>query len=153
MKLGGGMWFLDSGCSRHMTGDKRKFLALELKDRGKVTLGDNTTCRVLGSGSIKLSRFITLEKVLYVDNLKHNLLSISQLCDKGLSVCFTTDKCILTLHENLELIGVRIISKSLLLVFLSIQITKVLNSPKASLLNFKNFTQVNLLKSSTITRQ
>ena len=70
MKLGEGMWYLDSGCSRHMTGDKRKFISLELKDGGKVTLGDNTTCRVLGTGTIKLSRFITLEKVLFVDPLQ-----------------------------------------------------------------------------------
>ena len=73
-----------------------------------MTLGDNTTCRVLGSGTIQLSRFITLEKVLYVDNLKHNLLSVSQLCDKGLSVCFSANKCTLSLHDKLELEGVRI---------------------------------------------
>ena len=83
-------------------------MSLNLNDGGKVTPGDNTTCRVLGSGTIKLSRFITLEKVLYVDNLKHNLLSVSQLCDKGLSVCFSANKCILSLHDKLELEGVRI---------------------------------------------
>ena len=91
-----------------MTRDRRKFISLDLKDGGKVTLGDNTTCRVLASGIIQLSHFITLEKVLYVDNLKHNLLSVSQLCDKGLSVCFSANKYILSLHDKLELEGIRI---------------------------------------------
>ena len=108
IKIGEGMWYLDSGCSRYMTGDKRKFVSLELKDGGKVTLGDNTTCRVLGYGTIKLTSFISLEQVLFVDSQKHNLLSVSQLCDKGLSVCFTANKCVLTLHENLELVRIRI---------------------------------------------
>jgi hypothetical protein len=33
-------WFLDSGCSRHMTGDKNKFTSLTLKDGGNVKFGD-----------------------------------------------------------------------------------------------------------------
>ena len=36
------LWFLDSGCSRHMTGDKRKFLSLdERKDGGSIAFRDN----------------------------------------------------------------------------------------------------------------
>ena len=30
------MWYLDSGCSRHMTGDKAKFAKLELKEEGLI---------------------------------------------------------------------------------------------------------------------
>ena len=110
------MWYLDSGCSRHMTGDKSKFMSLELKAGGKVTLGDNTSCRILGSGTIRLTKLLSIEKVLYVSGLKHNLLSISQLCDKGMCVKFTTDKCILNLGSKLKLEGIRI-DRSLLQFF------------------------------------
>jgi len=34
--------------------------------------------------------------VLYVDGLKHNLLSISQLCDKGFKIEFNRNCCLIT---------------------------------------------------------
>ncbi|WP_374695493.1 hypothetical protein ACEW7V_00190 [Areca yellow leaf disease phytoplasma] len=34
-------WYLDSGCSRHMMGDKDQFITLEMKEGGMVTFGDN----------------------------------------------------------------------------------------------------------------
>uniref|UniRef100_A0A2N9HKZ7 CCHC-type domain-containing protein n=1 Tax=Fagus sylvatica TaxID=28930 RepID=A0A2N9HKZ7_FAGSY len=41
-------WFLDSGCSRHMTGDKNKFTSLTLKDGGNVKFGDNSKGKIIG---------------------------------------------------------------------------------------------------------
>jgi len=35
------MWYLDSGCSRHMTGDKKKFKNFKRKEQGVVTYRDN----------------------------------------------------------------------------------------------------------------
>ena len=35
-------WYLDSGCSRHMTGDKSLFQELDRKRSGNVTFGDNS---------------------------------------------------------------------------------------------------------------
>ncbi|KAI0497222.1 hypothetical protein KFK09_020444 [Dendrobium nobile] len=46
------MWYLDSGCSRHMTGDASQFVVLESRTGGKVTLGDNTTRKVVGAASV-----------------------------------------------------------------------------------------------------
>ncbi|KAK9017314.1 hypothetical protein V6N11_079793 [Hibiscus sabdariffa] len=45
-------WYLDSGCSRHMTGDKSKFLELKPKSGGVVTFGDNSKRHIEGIGSI-----------------------------------------------------------------------------------------------------
>jgi hypothetical protein len=45
-------WFLDSGCSRHMTGDKNKFTSLTLKDGGNVKFGDNSKGKIIGIGNI-----------------------------------------------------------------------------------------------------
>jgi len=44
------LWYLDSGCSRHMTGDKTKFSKLVLKEEGFLTYGENNKGRILGNG-------------------------------------------------------------------------------------------------------
>ena len=88
------MWYLDSGCSRHMTSDKTKFLSLMNIDRGQVTFGDNAKGKVIGKGKIEKSEHHYIEDVLLVKGLKHNLLSISQLCDKGNTVTFNSNSCI-----------------------------------------------------------
>ena len=41
-----------------------------------------------------------MEQILFVDGLKHNLLSISQLCDEGNIVTFEHDKCIIKSPET-----------------------------------------------------
>ncbi|RVW18658.1 Copia protein [Vitis vinifera] len=46
-------WFLDSGCSRHMTGDESKFAFYKEKG-GYVTFGDNSKGRIIGQGNIGL---------------------------------------------------------------------------------------------------
>ncbi|CAN1303560.1 hypothetical protein LINPERPRIM_LOCUS25908 [Linum perenne] len=60
-----------------MTGDDRLFSTLELKRGGKVTFGDNIKGRILGQGSVRSSPNPVFNNVLLVQNLKHNLLSIS----------------------------------------------------------------------------
>nr|XP_027186330.1 uncharacterized protein LOC113784373 [Cicer arietinum] len=45
-------WYLDNGCSKHMTGDKSKFLSLDLKDGGFVKYGDNNKGKILCIGDI-----------------------------------------------------------------------------------------------------
>ena len=39
------LWHLDSGCSKHMTGDPRKFITLKY-NKGKVTFGDNLSSKI-----------------------------------------------------------------------------------------------------------
>ena len=51
-----------------------------------MTFGDNGKGRIIGHGSIGNNSSSLIENVLLVDGLKHNLLSISQLCDKGFKV-------------------------------------------------------------------
>lgn len=71
---------LNSGCSRHLTGDQRKFTSLKLKDLG-AAFGNNGKLKVLKFGNIELNSNFNIKKVLFVENLKFNLFSISQLCD------------------------------------------------------------------------
>nr|KYP34823.1 hypothetical protein KK1_044175 [Cajanus cajan] len=90
------LWYLDSGCSRHMTGDPSEFSSLKLKNEGFVTYGDNNKGKILGHGNIGNSSSSTLiENVLLVEGLKHNLLSISQLSDKGFKIEFDNTCCLI----------------------------------------------------------
>ena len=49
---------------------------------------------MIGGGTVSLKPTMSINNVLLVDGLKHNLLSISQLCDSGNSVVFNRDQCI-----------------------------------------------------------
>lgn len=72
-----------------MTEDINKFSSLVLKYKSYVTYGDNNKGNIFGIGKIGAPPFKSIEDVLYVEGLKHNLLSINQLCDKGFEIKFT----------------------------------------------------------------
>lgn len=77
-----------------MTGDKLKFLSLAPMKEGKVSFGDGKKKgTVIGVGKIGRNESRALEEFYHVDGLKHNLLSISQLCDKANKVTLTSIGC------------------------------------------------------------
>jgi hypothetical protein len=83
------IWLIDSGCSRHMIGDKGWFLSLiPVVTKWYITFGDNGRGRVLSEGEIKVSDKITLRRVALVQSLGYNFLSVSQLLDEGFEVLF-----------------------------------------------------------------
>ena len=94
-------WFLDSGCSRHMSGDKDIFSNFTPQDGGLVTFGDNSKGKILGVGKVGKEPFPCIENVLLVNGLKHNLLSISQLCDKGYKVVFQASSCSIEINGKI----------------------------------------------------
>lgn len=55
-------------------------------------LGDNEKGKIIGKGETG-KQISKIHNVVLVDGLKHNLLSISQLCDIGNKVIFGTDMC------------------------------------------------------------
>ena len=81
-------WYLDSGYSRHMTRDQEQFNKLDAKNGGHITFGDNAKRKIIGIGEIGNPRYLSIHHVLFMNGLKHNLLSISQLCDMGNKVTF-----------------------------------------------------------------
>ena len=85
--------YLDSGCSRHMMEDETQFTSLKSKDGGLVTFRDNSKGKIIEIGSINKNSSTSIENVLLVEGLKDNLLSISQLYDKGCNVVFESFKC------------------------------------------------------------
>ena len=84
---------LDSGCTQHMTGDPKMFYSLDENVIGysDIIFGDNSRGKVNGIGIIAISSDHSLSKVLLVDSLKFNLLSVTQLCDFGYKCSFTKD--------------------------------------------------------------
>ncbi|XP_022007712.1 uncharacterized protein LOC110906973 [Helianthus annuus] len=89
-------WYLDSGCNNHMTGDKNLFIKLNESERREVRTGDDKWLEVLGCGDLNI-RIKGHEKrvpnVFYVEGLKHNLLSVGQLVQKGYDVRFNDEGC------------------------------------------------------------
>ncbi|XP_031108661.1 uncharacterized protein LOC116013148 [Ipomoea triloba] len=94
-----GKWYFDSGCSRHMT-DSKEFLKNVIPYTGQVTFGDGIKGDIMGIGILNVAGLPSLSKVLLVQGLKANLISISQLCDQKLNVGFTKDRCIVKDKQN-----------------------------------------------------
>ncbi len=77
-----------------MTGERRMFKELQLKESGNVGFGGNQKGKIIGSGKVGDKFLPSIDNVLLVDGLKHNLLSVSQLCDSGYDVGFSDNACI-----------------------------------------------------------
>jgi hypothetical protein len=74
-----------------MTGEKRMFTSFEKNDTtsDSITLGDNSQDKVIGHGKIAITTEHSISKVLFVESLDYNLLSILQLCEMGYNCLFT----------------------------------------------------------------
>ncbi|GJW59363.1 putative ribonuclease H-like domain-containing protein [Tanacetum coccineum] len=93
--------FVDSGCSRHMTGNIAYLTDFKEFNGGYVTFGGGAYGgRITGKGTLKTNS-LDFEDVHYVDELKFNLFSISQMCDKKNNVLFTDTEC-LVLSPNFK---------------------------------------------------
>ncbi|GJS39062.1 reverse transcriptase domain-containing protein [Tanacetum coccineum] len=94
--------FVDSGCSRHMTGNIAHLSDFKDFDGGYVTFGGGAYGgRITGKGTIKTDN-LDFDDVYFVKELKFNLFSISQMCDKKNYVLFTDSEC-LVLSPNFKL--------------------------------------------------
>lgn len=89
-------WYMDNGCSRHMSGDTSNFFSLKAHQGGGVSFGGGKKASILGISRIERSAYNSINNVHYVEGLKYNILSISQICDKGNEVKFMADKCLVT---------------------------------------------------------
>ncbi|GJT08462.1 putative ribonuclease H-like domain-containing protein [Tanacetum coccineum] len=86
---------VDSGCSSHMTGNKAYLSDYEDFNGGFVAFGsDPKGGKITGKGKIKTAN-LDFDDVYFVDELKFNLFSVSQMCDKKNSVLFTESECLI----------------------------------------------------------
>ncbi|KAJ9548151.1 LOW QUALITY PROTEIN: hypothetical protein OSB04_020694 [Centaurea solstitialis] len=99
--------YLDSGCSKHMTGNKHVLIDFKEEAGPTVKFGGEGRGITKGYGTLTNGK-TTFKKVSYVKGLTHNLLSISQLCDKDHKVSFSKKDCkVKNRHKKLILRGQR----------------------------------------------
>eukprot|EP00253_Pinus_taeda_P020605 PITA_20605 len=96
----GCVWYLESGASFHMTSDKNLFSALEEKDlKMCIEMGDDRRYNVSRVGTVAFQREhgapLTLTDVMYVPELKKNLVSVAMMEEKGYDVVFSKGKAFL----------------------------------------------------------
>ena len=85
-----------------------KFSKLTSLDERYVTFGDNNKGKIIGKGTIYNKSNFLIKDVLLVDSLKHNLLSISQLCDEGYVIRLESNACIIEQsHKNTSMIAIK----------------------------------------------
>ncbi|GKG06278.1 hypothetical protein Tco_0326364, partial [Tanacetum coccineum] len=86
---------VDSGCSSHMTGNKAYLSDYKDFNGGFVAFGsDPKGDKITGKGKIKTAN-LDFDDVYFVDELKFNLFSVSQMRDKKNSVFFTESECLI----------------------------------------------------------
>ncbi|GJX40004.1 putative ribonuclease H-like domain-containing protein, partial [Tanacetum coccineum] len=89
----------DSKCSRHMTGNKSYLSDYEEIDGRSVAFrGDPKGGRIADKGKISTSK-LDFEDVYFVKELKFNLFSVLQMCDRKNSVLFTNTECVVLSHD------------------------------------------------------
>ncbi|GKB62876.1 hypothetical protein Tco_0919062 [Tanacetum coccineum] len=84
----------DSGCSRHITGNKSFITDYQEIDGGFVAFGGSPKeGKITRKGKIRTGK-LDFEDVYFVKDLKFNIFSVSQMCDKKNSVLFTETECL-----------------------------------------------------------
>ncbi|XP_024965767.1 uncharacterized protein LOC112505964 [Cynara cardunculus var. scolymus] len=89
-------WYIDSGCSNHMTNNKGLFTQLDETQKREVRTGDDKRLIVQGIGEISIDTKLGHKKisnVYFVPNLKHSLLSVGQLLQRRYDVHFRNNTC------------------------------------------------------------
>ncbi|GJW78998.1 retrovirus-related pol polyprotein from transposon TNT 1-94 [Tanacetum coccineum] len=81
-------WIKDSGCSKHMMGNRKHFSSCKAYNGGNVIFGSNLRGNIIGNGTIS-NDSLKIDSAKHVDNLRFNLLSIGQICDNKCRVTFS----------------------------------------------------------------
>ena len=99
-------WYVDSGCSKHLTSDRDKFLTLQKERNGSVSFGNDNSTKIIGEGTIRIgNKNEKAQNVLLVEDIKHNLLSVSQMCDQGHKLTFESERCEIRKEGSGKLVG------------------------------------------------
>nr|GEU46735.1 integrase, catalytic region, zinc finger, CCHC-type, peptidase aspartic, catalytic [Tanacetum cinerariifolium] len=81
------LWYLDSSCSKHMTGDRSRLRNFLKKFTVIVKFGNDHFGAIMGYGDYVIGDNV-ISRVYYVKGLGHNLFSVRQFCDSDLEVAF-----------------------------------------------------------------
>ncbi|GJX73348.1 integrase, catalytic region, zinc finger, CCHC-type containing protein [Tanacetum coccineum] len=98
------LWYLDSGCSKHMTRDRSQLTNFVHKFLGTVKFSNDQIAKIMGYGDYQIGD-ITILRVYYVEGLGHNLFSVGQLCDSDLEVAFEKHTCFVRNLKGVDLLS------------------------------------------------
>nr|GEZ72773.1 retrovirus-related Pol polyprotein from transposon TNT 1-94 [Tanacetum cinerariifolium] len=97
------LWYLDSGYSKHMTGDRSRLMNFVKKFIRTVRFGNDHFGAIMGYGDYVIGDSV-ISRVYYVEGLGHNLFSVRQFCDSDLEVAFRKHSCYVRDTDGVELI-------------------------------------------------
>src|SRR3954471_3385560 len=83
-------WYMDTGCSNHLTGNKQWLIDFDSERRTKIRCADDKYLYAEGMGNVKVKvkngKTVLIKDVWYVPGIRSNLMSVGQLIEKGFSV-------------------------------------------------------------------
>ncbi|GKF97598.1 hypothetical protein Tco_0293419 [Tanacetum coccineum] len=94
------LWYLDSGCSKHITGNRSKLMNFVEKFIGTVRFRNDHFGAIMGYGDYVIGDSV-ISRVYYVERLGHNLFYVGQFCDSDLEVAFRKHSCLQKAFTNL----------------------------------------------------
>nr|GEU41821.1 uncharacterized mitochondrial protein AtMg00810-like [Tanacetum cinerariifolium] len=93
----------DSGCSKHMTGDRSQLTNFVSKFLGTVKFRNDHVAKIMGFGDYQIGN-VTILRVYYMEGLGHNLFFIGHFCDSKLEVAFRQHTCYVRNLEGVDLL-------------------------------------------------
>nr|GEZ26845.1 integrase, catalytic region, zinc finger, CCHC-type, peptidase aspartic, catalytic [Tanacetum cinerariifolium] len=97
------LWYLDSGVSKHMTGDCSQLTNFVNKFLGIGKFGNDHMAKIIGYGDYQIGN-VTISRVYFVEGLWHNLFSVGQFCDSDLEVAFCQHTYFICNLEGVDLL-------------------------------------------------
>nr|GEX03783.1 uncharacterized mitochondrial protein AtMg00810-like [Tanacetum cinerariifolium] len=97
------LWYLDSGCSKHMIEGHTQLTNFVKKFLGTVKFENDHVAKIMGYGDYQIGN-VTISKVYYVEGLGHNLFSVGQFCFSNLEVAFRQHTCCIRNLEGVDLL-------------------------------------------------
>ncbi|KAG6488118.1 hypothetical protein ZIOFF_056876 [Zingiber officinale] len=111
------IWFLDSGCSNHVTGIKKNFVELDENYNSLLELGDSKKLKIEGKGVVLVFSVEGQQKrmhdVFYTPEIAQNLLSVGQMMKNGYKLVFAEGQCEITDRNRQKVAVVKMTSNNL----------------------------------------
>nr|GEZ76837.1 integrase, catalytic region, zinc finger, CCHC-type, peptidase aspartic, catalytic [Tanacetum cinerariifolium]GEZ82428.1 integrase, catalytic region, zinc finger, CCHC-type, peptidase aspartic, catalytic [Tanacetum cinerariifolium] len=97
------LWYLDSGCSKHITRDRYQLVNFVQKFLRTVKFENDHVAKIMGYGDYKIGN-VTILRVYFVEGLGNNLFSMGLFCDSDLEVAFRQHTCFIRNLDGADLL-------------------------------------------------
>ncbi|GJZ79344.1 retrovirus-related pol polyprotein from transposon TNT 1-94 [Tanacetum coccineum] len=97
------LWYLDSRCSKHMTGNRSQLTNFVNEFISTIKFGNDQIAKIMGYGDYHIKN-VTISRVYYVEGLRHNLFSVSQFYYSDLEVAFRKHICFVCKLDGVDLL-------------------------------------------------